>query len=98
VKEEGPERWLRLPAGLKRSVDRGTLLAGVGLFVLFTYQWFAGLEAIARLSGWIHLYALPGFGLGFDPVSALLLVFFGLTFVRMLGLDALLRRVQGQAS
>lgn len=96
--QEGPERWLRLPAGLKRSVDRGTLLAGVGLFVLCTYQWFAGLEAFARLSGWVHLYALPGFGLGFDPVSALLLVFFGLTFVRMLGLDALLRRVQGQAS
>ena len=90
---EGPARWLRLPAALKKNVDRLSLALGTGLFLWFTWQWFAELDLIKHLSEWTHLYAQPWFGVGFDPVSALLISFFGLTFLRKVSLDALLRRV-----
>jgi len=90
--QAGPERWLALPTGLKRGLDRAALGLGVLLFWWFTYQWFTTLGGVASLADRLHLYRLPGLGLGFDPISALLIVFFGLTFLRKVFLDALLRR------
>jgi hypothetical protein len=91
-RHEGPARWLRLPAGLKKSVDRVSLVLGTFVFFWFTWQWFAQRGPFIWLAGKTQLYAQPWFGLNFDPISALLLVFFGTTFLRKLSLDAMLRR------
>ncbi len=91
-KQDGPERWLRLPAALKSLVDKGTLALGSFFFLFFTWNWFAELGFIQQIEEAFGVYMQPGFGLGFDPVSALLICFFGLTFVRKLTLDSLLKR------
>jgi MFS family permease len=64
----GPERWLALPGKLFRSINRGALLAGAGLFAVAVWVW------------------------GFDPISATLMSFFCLTFLRKQLLDWLLAR------
>jgi MFS family permease len=91
---EGPDRWLALPAGLKKSVDRAALALGAFLFLFFTWHFFAGLGWFQRLQESLDLWAQPGFGAGFDPVSALLICFFGVTFLRKILLDRLLKRQQ----
>ncbi|MFA7329706.1 MAG: hypothetical protein WC326_01410 [Candidatus Delongbacteria bacterium] len=90
--QDGPERWLRLPAMTKGLVDKSTLALGSFLFLFFSWNWFADLGPIQQLEEAIGVYMQPGFGLGFDPISALLICFFGLTFVRKLTLDSLLKR------
>lgn len=89
--QAGPERWLALPGGLKKAVDRASLALGAFLFLFFTWHFFAGLGWFLRLQEALDLWAQPGFGAGFDPVSALLICFFGITFLRKLTLDKLLR-------
>jgi len=91
---EGPERWLALRGGLKKKVDRASLALGAFLFLFFTWHFFAGLGWFQRLQEGLNLWALPGFGASFDPVSALLICFFGVTFLRKVTLDRLLRRQQ----
>jgi len=91
---EGPERWLALRGGLKKKVDRASLALGAFLFLFFTWHFFAGLGWFQRLQEGLNLWALPGFGASFDPVSALLICFFGVGFLRKVTLDRLLRRQQ----
>lgn len=90
---EGPGRWLRLPALHKRWVDVAALVLGALGVWWSSYQWFGSFGWVSSLLARLDLHVLPDVGLGMDVISATLMAFFGITFLRKMLLDALLKRV-----
>ena len=91
--QEGPARWLRLPPLHKRWVDAVALVLGALTLWWCSYQWWGGLGWVKHGLARLDLHVLPHVGLGMDAVSATLLAFFGVTFLRKMLLDAMLRRL-----